>query len=142
MRTSFHSRAVLALLIAPFLLGGCESTPRSEVPPGLAYAFAGGDFVSDLALDPLQILDAAAASLRAKGLTNVQVRRDKARGSVRCLSEKRESITLRIRPMAGSITRVSVRYGTFGDEVASAALVATIIERIKTAEQQAPAVSK
>ena len=142
MRTSFHPRVVLALLITPFLLGGCESAPRSEVPPGLAYAFAGGDFVSDLALDPLEILDAAAASLRGKGLSNVQVRRDRTRGSVRCLSEKGDAITLRIRPMAGSITRVSVRYGTFGDEVSSAALVATIIERVKTAGLQAPAVSK
>ena len=119
----------LVLLAAALGAGGCVAAAGAAAGYG-AWEYNNGEYVGVCGATFDRSWRATQDALTGMGMTVLSAKRERIRGEVRAKRPDGTAVTVELSPQSSDFTRLTIRVGVFGDEVASRRIVAAIKERL------------
>lgn len=123
-------RVLTRALVAAFAAASAAGLPGCVVPlaAGAAagygtFEYVNGEMQYAVYAGVDKTVKAAAAVLKERGWNVTEYRHDATSGWFRCLTTDKTQVDIDVKYRSSEFTKVSVRYGAFGDELESKRLI-------------------
>jgi hypothetical protein len=110
--------------------GGCVALAVGAVAGAGAYAYHAGKLTATLDASLARSYDATRSALKDLELTEASATKDAFEAKVLAKTADAKDVTVRLEKKGETVTDISIRIGTFGDEPKSTAILAKIRERL------------
>jgi uncharacterized lipoprotein len=118
-----------AVLGAALTSGGCVAAAGAAAGYG-AWEYNNGEYVGVCGATFDRAWQATQEALAGMGMSITSAKRERLRGEVRAKLADGTGVEVDLSPQSSDFTRLTVRVGVFGDEIASKRIVSKIKERL------------